>query len=319
MRGYHGQMKNLAFADLQLFARVAALGSLSAVARERDVPVSQVSRALARIEAACAARLIHRSTHGLALTPEGNTFLDYCIRITSTLDELEGEFAHQAGDVRGRVRVAASSVVAQYLLLPSLATLSQRYPALQVDLEVSDQLADMARDGIDIAIRTTGTTATLPDTVVARQIGTLGRALYAAPAYVAQAGTPDHPHALHLHRLITNGVAPRLNHWPFVTEGEPITVLADGHWRASDTGMVAAMVLQGLGIGRLATLVAQPLVRQGLLVPVLPAFVDTQPFPIFAVTASARHRLPKIRACMDHWAAWFAQANLPEPTTIIPA
>ena len=86
-------MDALGFDDLKLFARVAALGTLSAVARERDAPVSQVSRALSRIEKACGARLIHRSTHGLALTVEGETFLAYCQRLMATLDELEGEFA----------------------------------------------------------------------------------------------------------------------------------------------------------------------------------------------------------------------------------
>ena len=79
-------MHNLAFADLLLFTRVAALGSLSAVARERDVPVSQVSRALARIEKTCGARLVHRSTHALALTPEGETFLHYCQHIAGSLE-----------------------------------------------------------------------------------------------------------------------------------------------------------------------------------------------------------------------------------------
>ena len=303
-------MHNLAFADLLLFTRVAALGSLSAVARERDVPVSQVSRALARIEKTCGARLVHRSTHALALTPEGETFLHYCQHIAGSLEELEGAFAHQSGEVRGLVRVAASTVIAQYQLLPSLAALHQRHPALRVELEVSDRLCDMVRDGIDIAIRTS---THLQDTVVARQIGTLGRALYATPDYLAHAGTPADPAALHQHRLITNSAATHLNHWPFVADGKTFTVLADGQWSANDTGLVANMVLQGLGIGRLATLVAQPLVLQGRLVPVLPGWVDSQDFPVFAVTASARHRLPKIRACIDHWAAWLGQ------DTIIPA
>ena len=310
LHGYHGRMKNLAFADLQLFARVAALGTLSAVARERDVPVSQVSRTLARIEATCAARLVHRSTQGLSLTAEGVTFLDYCQRITGTLEELEGEFTQHAHAVRGRVRVAASTVIAQYQLLPSLAALHQRHPALRVELEVSDRLCDMVQGGIDIAIRTS---THLQDTVVARQIGTLGRALYATPEYLAHAGTPAEPAALHQHRLITNSAAHHLNHWPFVADGKVFTVLADGQWSANDTGLVASMVLQGLGIGRLATLVALPLVQQGRLVPVLPAWVDRQDFPVFAITASARHRLPKIRACIDHWAAWLGQ------DTIIPA
>jgi DNA-binding transcriptional LysR family regulator len=299
-------MDDLGFDDLRLFARVAALGTLSAVARERDVPVSQVSRALSRIEKSCGARLIHRSTHGLALTAEGETFLDYCHQIGGTLELLEGEFATQAQEPSGLVRVAASTVMAQYLLLPSLGDLGQRYPRLRVELEVSDRLVDMARDGIDIAIRTS---TALPETMVARQIGTLGRALYAAPAYIARAGLPMHPDDLHRHRLIANSAATQLNHWPFIVDGKPVKLHALGHWRSNDTGMAAAMVLQGLGIGRLATVAAEPLVRQQALLPVLPAFVDVQPVPIHAVTASTRQRLPKIRACVEHWAAWIGQAR----------
>ncbi len=297
-------MNDLAFDDLKLFARVAALGTLSAVARERDVPVSQVSRALARIEKNAGVRLIHRSTHGLALTVEGETFLDYCHRLTATLEELEGEFASKSREASGVVRVAASSVIAQYQLLPSLAGLSQRHPLLRVDLEVSDRLADIARDGIDIAIRTS---ATLPDTLVAKQIGTLGRGLYAAPAYLATAGMPHHPDELRLHRLVTNSAATQLNLWPFIVDGKPLKLAAQGDWRANDTSLAANMVVQGLGIGRLATIAAEPLVQRKLLVPVLAEFVDLQPSPVYAVMAGARQRLPKIKACIDYWAAWFSR------------
>lgn len=246
-------MDELAFDDLKLFARVAALGTLSAVARERDVPVSQISRALSRIEKTCGARLIHRSTHSLTLTAEGETFLGYCQRLTGTLEALEGEFAAQAREASGLVRVAASTVIAQYLLLPSLEALNERHPALRVELEVSDRLADMARDGIDIAIRTA---TTLPETMIARQIGSLGRALYAAPGYADSAGLPQHPGELHRHRLIANTAAPQLNHWPFIVDGRPIKLVAEGFWRTNDTGLAANMVLQGLGIGRLGTVAA---------------------------------------------------------------
>ena len=240
-------MRALVLDDLLLFARVATLGTLSAVARERNAPVSQVSRALVRIERACGARLIHRSTHGLALTPEGETFLAYCQRMAGTLEELEGDFAAQAGAPSGLVRVAASTVVAQYQLVPSLPGLRNRYPALRVELEVSDRLVDMARDGIDIAIRTT---VNLPDTVIARRIGTLGRALYATPDYLARTGAPNHPDDLRQHQLITNSAVGSLNQWPFVVEGKPRSMAAEGDWRTNDTGLAATMVLQGLGIGR---------------------------------------------------------------------
>lgn len=298
-------MRNLQFDEMALYARVAELGSLSAVARERDVPVSQVSRTLARLEKACGARLMHRSTHGLSLTEEGRSFLEYSRRALSTLEEMEGEFAERAGEPSGRVRVAASTVVAQYQLVPSLAGLAARHPRVQVDLEVGDRLLDLARDGIDIAIRTV---PSLPDTVVARQVGTLGRALYAAPAYAQAQGLPAHPDDLPRHRLITNSSVTMLNDWPFVVDGEPRLFPAEGQWRANDTNMAATMVLEGLGIGRLATLVGDVLVRQGRLVPVLEAFVDLRPVPVYAVTAGARHRLPKIKACLDYWTEWFAKA-----------
>jgi DNA-binding transcriptional LysR family regulator len=299
-------MDGLAFDDLKLFARVAALGSLSAAARERDVPVSQVSRALTRIEKTCGARLVHRSTHGLALTAEGETFLDYCRRLGGTLEALEAEFATHSREASGQVRVAASTVVAQYLLLPSLPGLAERHPRVRVELEVSDLLLDLVREGIDIAIRTA---TTLPETMVARRIGTLGRALYAAPAYVDRVGLPAHPSELHAHRLIANSAATQLNRWSFAVEGEPLAMTIDGWWRSNDTGVVANMVLQGLGIGRLATLVGEPLVAEGRLVRVLAEFADPQAVPIYAVTASARQRLPKIRACIDYWAEWIGAAT----------
>jgi DNA-binding transcriptional LysR family regulator len=297
-------MRNLQFDEMALYARVAELGSLSAVARERDVPVSQVSRTLGRLEKACGARLMHRSTHGLSLTEEGRTFLEYSRRTLRTLEEMEGEFAERSGEPSGRVRVAASTVVAQYQLVPSLAGLAQRHPRVQVDLEVGDRMLDMARDGIDIAIRSM---TSLPETVVARQIGTLGRALYAAPAYVKEHGLPTHPEELASHRLVSNTAVQMLNEWPFVVDGQPRSFHAEGHWRANDTNMAAAMVLQGLGIGRLATLVGDALVSQGLLVQVLPQLVPLQPVPVYAITGGSRHRLPKIRACLDYWAEWFGQ------------
>jgi DNA-binding transcriptional LysR family regulator len=300
-------MDGLAFDDLKLFARVAALGTLSAAARERDTPVSQISRALARIEKTCGARLIHRSTHGLALTAEGETFLAYCQRIATTLDELEGDFANKAREPSGRVRVAASTVVAQYLLLPSLAGLTQRHPKLRIDLEVGDRLIDLAREGIDIAIRTA---TSLPETMVAREIGSLGRSLYASPEYAERVSLPRHPSELGRHRLITNTAATQLNHWPFVIDGRAVTVVAEGDLRTNDTGMAANLVVQGLGIGRLGTLAAVPLVHAGRLVPVLQEYVDPRPVPIYAVTAGARQRLPKIRVCIEYWAQWMKSVRV---------
>jgi DNA-binding transcriptional LysR family regulator len=287
--------------DLKLFERVAELGTLSAVARERDVAVSQISRAMSQLEARCGVQLLRRTTHGLSLTAEGDVFLGYCRSITRTLDELDGEFTTRARDVRGIVRIASSANMAQHVIVPSLVELTARHPGLIVDLQVSDALVDMSRDGIDIAIRT-GSTQT--EEVVAKQIGSHGRRLYASPGYLKKHGRPKHPDDLAGHRIITTSSAPRINDWPFVIDGKQSVRPMHGHLRASTTGTTQEMALAGLGICRVHDLIAAPLVQRGELVEVLDKFTDQQVVPVYAMMLPERHRLPKIRACVDFWAQW---------------
>ncbi len=304
---YHAaHMRDLDFDDMHLFARVAELGTLSAVARERDAPVSQVSRALSRIETACGVRLMHRSTHGLALTPEGETFLDYCQRMSGTLGELEAEFSGKAHEVGGLVRVAVSPAMAHFLIVPSLAGLAELHPRLQLDIQADDRLVDMGREGIDIAIRT-GSIHT--EALIATRIGEHTRGLFAAPAYLERFGTPMHPDELDRHRLITNSAATHLNRWPWVIDGQEVERQMHGQYRTASTGIMMSMVLQGLGICRCNDLIARPLQQQGLLVPVLESFTGMRRFPVYAVLPPARHRLPRVKACIDYWTECFSGAR----------
>jgi DNA-binding transcriptional LysR family regulator len=164
----------------------------------------------------------------------------------------------------------------------------------------------MAREGIDIAIRT-GTMQS--DTLVARPIGGLTRALYAAPAYVQKHGLPRTPEDLMRHRLIGNTTSAALNRWAYRDGKADGVFIVQGHTRTDNTAVVVALAQQGVGIARIVDLVAQPLVKIGALVPVLPAQFVTAPVTMYAVMLQERHRLPKIRACIDHWVQWMAQLH----------
>jgi DNA-binding transcriptional LysR family regulator len=289
--------------DATLFVRIVELGTLSAAARERNVPVSQVTRSLSRLETTCGARLLHRTTHGLSLTDEGDTVLAYARRLLDTAAELQADLSGKISGPSGWVRVSVSPIIAQAVVAPSLNSLYQRHPQLHVEIAADDRMADMARDGIDIAIRT-GTPNS--ETLVARQIGELTRALYAAPSYLAQHGTPRDPDELKQHRLIANSANPTLNQWAMGSGKHARELVVRGHTRTDNTAIVLALAQHGVGIARIIDLVARPLVRSGALVPVLPDHFVTQPVPMFAVMLQERHRLPKIRACIDHWAQWMA-------------
>ncbi len=294
--------------DVALFARIVELGTLSAAARERDVPVSQVTRALARLERACGVRLLHRTTHGLSLTDEGDQFLAHARRLLDTAAELQAELSGKISGPSGWVRVSVSPILAQTVIVPSLPALYERHPSVQVDIAADDRVVDMARDGIDIAIRTG---ALISDTVVARQIGTLTRALYASPAYMAAHGLPRGVDDLAQHRLIANSASPVLNQWTFGSGKRAQQLAVRGHTRTDNTAIVLSLVQHGVGIGRIVEFVARPLVASGALVPVLPGQSDSEAVPMYAVMLPERHRLPKIRACIDHWAQWMEGMSEP--------
>lgn len=287
--------------DVALFVRITELGTLSAAARERNVPVSQVTRALTRLEACCGVRLLHRTTHGLSLTDEGDTFLAHARRLLDTTAELSSELSGKLSGPSGWVRLSVSPLMAQMVIAPSLHGLYQRHPQLHLDINADDRIADMARDGIDIAVRTGSPSS---DTLVAREIGSYSRSLYASPAYLAAFGTPQNPDELAQHRLIGNSANPRLNQWPLVEAGKTRELQIQGHTRTDNSAVVMSLAQQGAGIARLMDLLAQPLVAQGKLVPLLREHFSGARVPIYAVMLRERHRLPKIRACIDYWAEW---------------
>ena len=299
---------NLQLDDVALFHRIVELGSLSAAARERSGPVSQVTRSLARLEAVCQTRLLHRDTHGLSLTDEGDSFAAHARRLLDTAAELHGELSGKRGQASGWVRVSVSPLLAQTVIAPSLASLYARHPLLHVDINADDRVVDMAREGIDVAIRTGVLDS---EQWVARPIGTMTRSLYASPDYLALHGRPLQPDDLRRHRLIASSASVAINRWTQRSapsksgEGQARTdYLPHGHTRTDNSAVMVALVLSGAGIARLIDFVAQPLVGSGQLVSVMPEHFQSDAVPMFAMMLQERHRLPKIRACIDHWAAW---------------
>jgi DNA-binding transcriptional LysR family regulator len=288
--------------DLHTFTRVVELGSLSSAARERDVPVSQISRALARLEALHTVRLLHRSTHSLSLTEAGQSLLEHGKRMLETYAQFEAD-VHKSAQIIGVVNLAASPAMAQYVIAPSLSTLAQQHPQLRIELHVDDRMIDIAQQGIDLAIRTGDPGS---DALVARKIGEHGRRLYATPDYIAAHGMPRTLSDLEHHTLITNSAQPILNRWPFKINGQQVTHIARGAYRSNSSGTVMAMAFAGLGIVRSNTAICEPMVARGQLVRVMDDLVICQTVPINAVMLQERHRAPKIRACIEFFAQWLA-------------
>lgn len=284
-------------ADLALFVRAVELGSFSAVARERDVPASQVSRAVDRLEQLHGVRLLRRSTHGLSLTPEGSTLLRHARRVLEALGDLSDELAADRGRVRGVVRLAVSPAMAQRFVVPALPRLAQRHPDLRLDIHAEDRVVDLVSEGFDVALRANHQGS---QNLVARRIATYRRGVYATPTCLARWGVPEHPDDLDRFPAVTHLEAGHLNRWRFLVDGQlrPYTPRLRA-LSANSTWLVTEMVLADLGLGWLNTVLTEPLVRAGRLVEVLSEFRDPTCLDIHAIMLPERDRLPRIRAVVD--------------------
>ena len=291
--GYHWAMDDLSLADLTVFARAAALGTLSLAARERGVPVSQISRAVGRVERACGVQLFRRSARGIRLTQDGEAFLAFCQKVLETRNDLEADLSRSRRQVSGCVRVSLSSAIAQHWVVPSLPHLVKRHPQLGLDLLVEDGLVDLARSGVDISIRTGDPTAL---SLVARKLGEIETGLYASAAYLHVRDTPCCAEDLMAHTLLANCEHPVLNRLRFAGERH---LMANSRMRASNTATLAQMAAEGLGIAHLPVKMAQAPGGTSLR-RLLPKEFQSAPVPVWALMLAERQRLPRMRACLEH-------------------
>lgn len=282
-------------ADITVFARVAAGGSLSAAARELDLSLAVVSKRLARLEKTLGVRLINRTTRRLSLTGEGEDFLRHANRILSEVDEAQDLLSSRAGTARGLLRVTATAAFARGQLAPRLVRFHQRHPAVQVQLVVTDTVVDLVQNGIDLAIRQ----GVLPDSaMMVRELAPNGRVLCAAPDYLARRGLPRCPHELVHHDCITFGEPPNSS-WSFQSpSGDSFTVSVSGSVITSDGDCAHAAALAGSGIVVKSALDVAEDLRCGRLVALMPSY-SMGSSPIQVVYPSSRQLPAKVRVFID--------------------
>ena len=288
------------------FVRVATLGGFSPAARQLALTPSAVSKLVTRLEDRLGARLLNRTTRSLSLTPEGAVYLERAKRIVAEIEQAEAEITAFRKRPRGLFRINVLVAFGRCQLLPALPKFLERYPDIQLDVELSDQRVDLLKGGVDMAIRL----GTLEDsTAVARKICDVERIICASPAYIARHGAPRRPEDLLQHNCLAISGFPALRRWPFRTRKGARTIDVSGNITASDGEALLDLALQGLGVVRLADFLVGPEITKGTLQPLLVDQHDTTAIPLHALHYSrGRQRSPKIAAMVDFLLERFAHA-----------
>ncbi len=282
---------------IRLFLRVVESGSFSAAAKEIGIGQSAVSKQIAALESKFNSQLLQRSSRGMSLTEAGKVFYDGAIRLRNEFDQLEASVKYRHAEAAGTLRIAVAPVFGRYYIVPRLVALLERYPALNIELQVSERQVDLIEENIDIAIRH----GELHDSALTqRKLTDSPLMTVASPAYLLKNGEPASLADLNDHACITFNGGRRVHPWRFINDkGAAVTHLPQGRFCSNDGEQQRSAVLAGLGISQLPAWLACGDLASGAMVPILRQFA-TGTHPISAVFATRQMTNRKVRVFIDY-------------------
>lgn len=280
--------------DYALFAEVVAAGSLSAAGRRLRISSAMVSKRLARLERRLGTQLVHRTTRRLSLTPAGQVFHEDVVGILAAIRAAEARISDKQGSAAGSLRIAAPTSFGRLYVAPYLKGFLEMHPRIDLQIDLSDGFTDLVAERIDLAIRIA---PAIGSGLIAHRLATSRRILCAAPAYLADAGTPSSIDTLGSHRLLA---ATDQLPWRLEDSAGPIIVDGRSHVRTNSSEVVRELALAGVGIALRSLWDVGPDLTAGRLQRVLPDYEGSAGVGIFIVYPRAAFVPPAVTAFLDH-------------------
>lgn len=276
--------------SLRLFLRIAEIGVVSSAAADLSLSPAGASARLARLEETLGFQLFHRTTRAVSLSTDGEAFLPYAQQVLESLDMGLSAVRGQGLEARGLLRMTMPGSFARMHILPALAAFKTQHPAVQLDLRLSDEVLDVVEGAYDLIIRNAPLTES---SMIARKLAPDHRLLVAAPAYLAERGTPQSLEDLKDHHFVSFPDTHRLKFEDGQTLTiKPTTIVNDGE-------AMRSLIEAGFGIGQKSVWNGYQSLRAGKLVPVLKDHPLVTDSAIWALYPRTRIVSPKVRAMID--------------------
>ncbi len=290
--------------DLQLFCTVVRKGGFAATARELGVSNAYVSKRIALLEASLQTRLLHRTTRRVSLTEQGDIVHQWAQRILEDVEQMGEAVSSARAEPGGLLRICTSSGFGRNRVGPALSALAQRYPALEIELELLDRPVNLIDEGFHLDIRIGAVTE---PNVISRRIAHNRRVLCAAPAYLAGHGTPQKLADLAGHRCIVIRERDfQFGQWTLHGPHGAEAVRIGGPLSANNGEIVHQWAIAGHGIILRSLWDVGPSIERGDLVHLLPDYA--QDVDVWAVTPSRLSTSAKVRVCVEFLEEWLGQA-----------
>ena len=283
--------------NLRLFVLASELLNISAAGRQLGLAPAAASARLAKLEHEFGADLLHRSTRKVALSMEGEEFLPFAREILAQEEAAKAAMGQGSVAPHGTLRFTAPSSFAQLYIAPILPEFTSAFPDVALDLKFSDTTVDLIEGSFDLALRNN---AAEDSSFKARKLADDTRVLCAAPEYLEQHGTPQHPDDLTDHQLIAfKNRGPRRLVGADGLEGTFAPRMAKCQLLFDDGTSQKAATIAGGGISGNSLWSVHRELREGSLVRVLPDYQIDDGAKLWLVYPKANVLSLKVRAFLD--------------------
>ncbi len=282
-------------ADLDIFARVARTGNMSAAGREMGLSPAVVSKRISLLEDEVGARLFQRTTRQLTLTETGEGYYKRVVDILNLVEEAQDFVSRRNTKARGVLKVTAPTTFSRLHIAPYLADFLGRFPEIELDLHLTDDFVDIISRGFDVAIRI----GELQDSsLVQKKLANDTRVIVASPKYLEKIGNvPQTLGDLDFHNCLSAGAQ---EYWRLQGPDGQHQIRVKGNIRSNSAELVRDALLAGLGMGLRSIWDVGAELKSGELKVVLPQYRGADTVAIYAVYPCRDFMPTKVNALIDY-------------------
>lgn len=283
--------------SMRVYVYVVNTHSFARAAEVLGLPRSTVSRVVKELETELGLQLLQRTTRKLSVTADGHSYYEECKRILADIAALESSLSAKPGIPKGRFKVGMPQSLARHCIIPRLPELLLLYPELDFMLCSSDNVEDIVQEGYDCVIRSGRVEDST--TLVARPLANFRWIVLASQKYIAEYGKPVNVDDLDSHLAVgyLNHRTGRTTDWFFRTDGTFHTISMKETLIVDDTDAYIQAGIQGIGLIRIASYLAMPYLKSGILVSCMDN--DSFDLPLSLVYPQSRFPPPAVRAFYD--------------------
>lgn len=188
-------------AAMRSFVKTVDMGGFSEAAGQMRLAVSSVTHQVNSLEALLGTPLLNRSTRSVTLTPQGHKYYDRAVRILQDVEEARLSVTEQKDTPHGTLRVGLPVAFGQFQIAPLLVEFLARYPDVKLELRLSDGIANLIEEELDLVVRT-GNLERSSSNLIMRKLSSYTRLVCGSPDYFERYGEPEHPNDLAQHNCL---------------------------------------------------------------------------------------------------------------------